>query len=63
MHKILVTNDGQLPTHKTMRSTYTKKKEPNYFKMSEVEGYCFCNGCQDYFKTSCALNRHFEHIN
>ena len=23
--------------------------------------YCFCNGCQNYFKVSCALNRPFEH--
>ena len=28
---------GRLPIHETMRSTYTKKKEPIYFKMAEGE--------------------------
>ena len=32
-----VAKGGQLPTHETMRSTYTKKKESIYFKMTEGE--------------------------
>ena len=28
---------GQFPTYETMCSTYTKKREPNYFKMVEGE--------------------------
>ena len=28
---------GRLPTHEMMHSTYTKKKEPIYFKMTEGE--------------------------
>ena len=28
---------GQPPTHETMRDTYTKKRESNFFEMTKVE--------------------------
>ena len=37
MRKFLVAKGGQLPTHETMRSIYTKIKELIYFKMTEGE--------------------------
>ena len=37
MYKNLVAKGGRLPTHEMMHSTYTNKREPNYFKMTEGE--------------------------
>ena len=61
MHEnILVAKGRQLATHEKMCSTY---KGTNLL-WNDRGGSCYCsyNGCQNYFNTSCALNRPFEHI-
>ena len=47
-----------------MHSTYTKKKEPIYFKMTEGKvATVHTMVARTIFKDSCALNRPYEHIN
>ena len=55
-----MTKGGRLPTHKTIRAHIIKKGNQSTSNHRDGSRYCFY---KHYFKVSCALNTHFEHIN